>query len=51
VFTTDGDQFTPKHADAISIDVRDNNDQVWRQVGTSAALVTLGGGDTTNKGR
>ncbi|HEX8150141.1 MAG TPA: Ig-like domain-containing protein, partial [Pyrinomonadaceae bacterium] len=49
--TFDGDLLTPKQADAYAFVVRDGSGQVWHQAGSRASLVTLGGGNITNKGR
>ena len=51
VFTSDGDLLDPRQADAYAFIVRDGSGQVWHQVGSRNALVTLGGGNVTNKTR
>ncbi len=51
VFTADGDGLTPKQPDALSVTVWDSTGQVWHQVGNGATLVTLGGGNITNKAK
>jgi rhamnogalacturonan endolyase len=50
-FTSDGDLLTPKQADAFAFVVRDGSGQVWHQAGSRPSLVTLGGGNISNKGR
>lgn len=47
----DGDLLDPRQADGFAITIQDNGGAVWRQVGTSAALVTLGGGNVHVKGK
>jgi len=47
----DGDLLTPKQADAYAFVVRDATGAVWHEAGSRTALVTLGGGNITNKGR
>jgi rhamnogalacturonan endolyase len=49
--TFDGDLLTPKQSDAYAFVIRDNTGQVWHQVGSRASLVTLGGGNISNKAR
>jgi hypothetical protein len=51
VDTSDGDRLSPKKGDGYAITISDGRGQVWRQTGTRDALVTLGGGNVTNKGR
>jgi hypothetical protein len=50
-FTSDGDLLSPRQADAYAFVVRDGSGQVWQQAGSRTALVTLGGGNITNKAR
>jgi autotransporter-associated beta strand protein len=50
-FTADGDLLSPRQTDAFAFVIRDGAGQVWHQVGARAALVTLGGGNITNKGK
>ncbi|HEX7317233.1 MAG TPA: Ig-like domain-containing protein [Pyrinomonadaceae bacterium] len=50
-FTADGDLLTPKQADGFAFTVRDGAGAVWHQAGSRNALVTLGGGNVTNKSR
>ena len=50
-FTKDGDLLSPRAADAYSITVWDRNGAVWHKVGSAAALVSLGGGNITNKAK
>jgi len=50
-FTSDGDLLDPRRADALAFVVRDGAGAVWHQAGSRAALVTLGGGNVTNKAR
>ncbi|HEX6626298.1 MAG TPA: HYR domain-containing protein, partial [Pyrinomonadaceae bacterium] len=50
VFTKDGDLLTPKQPDAYSITIWDGN-VVFHQVGSRTSLVTLGGGNITNKNK
>jgi rhamnogalacturonan endolyase len=47
----DGDLLNPKQADAYAFTVRDGAGGVWHQVGSRNSLVTLGGGNITNKAR
>ncbi|HEV2864415.1 MAG TPA: HYR domain-containing protein [Pyrinomonadaceae bacterium] len=49
--TSDGDLLTPKQADAFAFVIRDGAGALWHQAGSRAALVTLGGGNITNKAR
>lgn len=49
--TFDGDLLDPRQADAYAFVIRDGSGQVWHQVGSRNALVSLGGGNITNKGR
>ena len=49
--TFDGDLLTPEQADAYAFVVRDAGGAAWHQAGARTALVTLGGGNITNKGR
>ncbi|MET0622173.1 MAG: Ig-like domain-containing protein [Pyrinomonadaceae bacterium] len=50
-FTSDGDLLSPKQADAFAFVVRDAAGQVWHRAGARDSLVTLGGGNITNKAR
>ena len=50
-FTSDGDLLTPKQSDAFAFVVRDGAGAVWHQTGARNSLVTLGGGNVTNKAR
>jgi rhamnogalacturonan endolyase len=50
-FTSDGDLLTPKQADAYAFVIRDGSGAVWHQVGARGSLVTLGGGNITNKAK
>ena len=50
-FTFDGDLLTPKQADAYAFVVRDAAGAVWHQAGARTSLVTLGGGNISNKAR
>ena len=50
-YTSDGDLLTPKQSDGFAFTVRDGSGAVWHQAGTRGALVTLGGGNVTNKAR
>ena len=47
----DGDLFNPRQADGFAILIQDGGGLVWRQVGTSAALPPLGGGNVLVKGK
>jgi catechol 2,3-dioxygenase-like lactoylglutathione lyase family enzyme len=47
----DGDLLDPRQADGFAITIQDNGGAVWRQVGTGAALVALGGGNVHVKGK
>ena len=47
----DGDLLDPRQADGFAITIQDNGGAVWRQVGTSAALLALGGGNVQVKGK
>ncbi|MET0645322.1 MAG: HYR domain-containing protein, partial [Pyrinomonadaceae bacterium] len=49
--TFDGDLLTPKQSDAYAFVVRDAAGAVWHQVGSRTSLVTLGGGNISNKAR
>jgi len=51
IFTKDGDLLNPRQGDSYSITVRDNSNAVFHQVGSQNSLVTLGGGNITNKAR
>jgi hypothetical protein len=51
VFTKDGDPLTPKQPDAYAIIVWDGAAAVFHQVGSRTSLVTLGGGNITNKNK
>jgi hypothetical protein len=54
IFTVDvrdGDLFNPRQTDGVAILIQDGSGQVWRQVGTSAALLPLGGGNVQVKGK
>jgi hypothetical protein len=46
----DGGQLSPKSADRIAYTVRDQMGQVWRQVGSANALVTIKDGKVTVRG-
>jgi hypothetical protein len=46
----DGDLLLPRQFDAYAITILDNNGQIWRRVGTPAALLPLGGGNVMVKG-
>ncbi|HWW74896.1 MAG TPA: HYR domain-containing protein, partial [Pyrinomonadaceae bacterium] len=48
-FDADGDLPTPKQADAFAFIIRDGSGAVWHQAGSRTSLVTLGGGNVTNK--
>ena len=50
-FTSDGDLLSPRQADAYAFVVRDGAGQVWHQAGSRSSLLTLGGGNITNRGR
>ncbi|MFL6332458.1 MAG: HYR domain-containing protein [Pyrinomonadaceae bacterium] len=50
-YTTDGDLLSPRQTDAYAFVVRDAAGQVWHQAGSRNSLLTLGGGNITNKGR
>ncbi|HLM58455.1 MAG TPA: Ig-like domain-containing protein [Pyrinomonadaceae bacterium] len=50
-YTSDGDLLDPRQPDAYAFVVRDGDGAVWHQAGSRAALVTLGGGNITNKAR
>jgi hypothetical protein len=50
-FTADGDLLDPRQADASAFVIRDSAEQVWHQAGSRSSLVTLGGGNITNKAR
>ena len=47
----DGDLLDPRQADGFAITIQDNGGAVWRQLGTSAALLQLGGGNVQVKGK
>lgn len=49
IFTKDGDLLNPRQSDSYSITVRNSTNAVFHQVGSQNALVTLGGGNITNK--
>jgi hypothetical protein len=49
--TSDGDLLSPRGPDGYAFVVRDAAGQVWHQAGSRDSLVTLGGGNITNKGR
>ena len=49
-YASDGDLLSPRQADGFAFVIRDGAGQVWRQAGSRNALVTLGGGNITNKG-
>jgi hypothetical protein len=51
IFSRDGDLLNPSQRDSYSITVRDNSNAVFHQVGSQNSLVTLGGGNITNKAR
>jgi hypothetical protein len=51
IFTRDGDLLNPRRGDSYSITVRDNSNAVFHQVGSPNSLITLGGGNITNKAR
>ena len=51
VDTRDGDLFTPRQEDSFAVSIIDNNGLVWRQVGTPASLIDLGGGNVMVKGK
>ncbi|MBV9927315.1 MAG: HYR domain-containing protein [Acidobacteria bacterium] len=50
-FTSDGDLLSPRQADAFAFVIRDGSGQVWHQAGARGSLVTLGGGNITNKAK
>ncbi len=50
-YASDGDLLSPRRDDAFAFVIRDGSGQVWRQAGSRNALVTLGGGNVTNKGK
>ncbi|MFL6257850.1 MAG: HYR domain-containing protein [Pyrinomonadaceae bacterium] len=50
-YASDGDLLSPRQPDAFAFVIRDSAGQVWRQVGSRSSLVTLGGGNITNKGK
>ena len=47
----DGDLLDPRQADGFAVTLQDGGGAVWRQVGTSAAPLQLGGGNVQVKGR
>jgi hypothetical protein len=47
----DGDLLTPRQSDGYAITILDNNGLIWRRVGTSAALLPLGGGNVLVKAK
>jgi hypothetical protein len=47
----DGDLLTPRQGDAYAITILDNNGLIWRRVGTNTALLALGGGNVSVKGK
>ena len=49
--TFDGELLTPKQSDAYAFVVRDAAGAVWHQAGSRTSLVTLGGGNISNKAR
>jgi DNA/RNA endonuclease G (NUC1) len=51
IFTRDGDLLNPRQRDSYSITVRDNSSAVFHQVGSQNSLITLGGGNITNKAK
>jgi hypothetical protein len=51
IFTRDGDLLNPRQSDSYSITVRSSTNTVFHQVGTQNSLVTLGGGNITNKAK
>jgi hypothetical protein len=47
----DGDLLLPRQGDGYAITIFDNNGQIWRRLGTSTALLPLGGGNVMVKAR
>jgi hypothetical protein len=51
IFTRDGDLLNPRQRDSYSITVWDNSNAVFHQAGSQNSLITLGGGNITNKAK
>jgi hypothetical protein len=51
VDSRDGDLFNPRQPDSFALTVIDNSGLVWRQIGTPASLLQLGGGNVQVKGK
>ncbi|MEM0360451.1 MAG: hypothetical protein QXK06_03915, partial [Candidatus Diapherotrites archaeon] len=44
---TDGDIVSPKTRDSFAVTILDSTNKVWKQLGTSAEPIELGGGNIT----
>jgi hypothetical protein len=47
----DGDLLTPRQGDFFALLIQDGAGGVWRQLGTPAAMLPLGGGNVQVKGK